>query len=144
MSPVDTSVLARKVAWMESRLTLLLPVAALTLEHYRSDELKKKGAEKLLQELVNAAVDANFHVLVQSGRPAPADAFKSFSDLVGLGLITDTQAQILAPYAGLRNRLVHEYETLDDAKVLAAIGEAHQAFPPYIRALRIRFLPPSP
>ncbi len=144
MSPVDTSVLARKVAWMESRLALLLPVAAFTLDQYRTDELRKKGAEKALQELINAAIDANFHVLVQSGRPAPSDAFRSFSDLVGLGLIDDARAKVLAPYAGLRNRLVHEYETLDDSKVLAAIQEAQQEFPPYIRALRARFLPSAP
>ncbi len=143
MSPIDTAVLLRKLALMEARLTSLQSIAGISPDAYRSDEFRRKGAEKLLQELVNAAIDTNFHVLVQSGKPAPADAFRSFRDLTGLGLIDDAQAGALSPFAGLRSRLVHEYETLDDAKVLAAIREAQTVFPPYVRAVRDRFCPPA-
>lgn len=144
MSPVDVSVLVRKLALMEERLDLLRPLAALPLEAYRADTVRKKGAEKLLQELINAAVDANYHVLVQAGQPPPEDAFGSFMGLVKLGVLAEGPAQVLAPFSGLRNRLVHEYETLDDAKVLVALRDAQTVFPPYIRALRNRFCPPAP
>ena len=36
---------------------------------------------------------------------------------------------------GLRNRLVHEYETIDDAKVLASVGTLLQLYPRYIQAI---------
>ena len=41
----------------------------------------------------------------------------------------------LAPSAGLRSRLVHEYESLDDAKVLASIGALLAQYPPYVQAV---------
>ena len=44
-------------------------------------------------------------------------------------------AGALAPSAGLRNRLVHEYETIDDAEVLASVGALLQLYPRYIQAV---------
>ena len=44
-------------------------------------------------------------------------------------------AEQLAPSAGLRNRLVHEYEGLDDARVLAAIETMLTLYPQYVRAI---------
>jgi uncharacterized protein YutE (UPF0331/DUF86 family) len=41
----------------------------------------------------------------------------------------------LAPSAGLRNRLVHEYDELDDEIVLAAVGEARLLYAAYARAV---------
>jgi uncharacterized protein YutE (UPF0331/DUF86 family) len=46
-----------------------------------------------------------------------------------LGILSAELAQRLAPSAGLRNRLVHEYETLDDDRVLAAIDALLEQYP---------------
>lgn len=142
MSPVDVSVLLRKLALIEERLDRLRPLASLGSKAYQDDWMRKKGAEKALQELVNAAIDANFHVLVESGRPIPKDAHDSFADLVAAGVLTDADAKALAPFAGLRNRLVHEYETIDDDRVLKALQSAQMIFPAYIKSIRDRYCPP--
>jgi uncharacterized protein YutE (UPF0331/DUF86 family) len=144
MSPVDESVLVRKLALIEERLDLLKPFAALSLPGYRDDPVRKKGAEKLLQEIVNAAVDANYHVLVQSGGAPPADAHTSFLELSRLNVLTPDLARETAPFAGLRNILVHEYEAVDDDRILAALRVAQRVFPLYVKALRDRFCPPPP
>ncbi|HJU06141.1 MAG TPA: HepT-like ribonuclease domain-containing protein [Nitrospiraceae bacterium] len=44
-------------------------------------------------------------------------------------------AAALAPVAGLRNRLVHEYDAIVDAIVLDAAGKAQELFPQYIAAI---------
>lgn len=55
------------------------------------------------------------------------------------GVLTPELAERLAPAAGLRNRLVHEYDELDDQVVLGAVAEARWEFAAY--AARIgRFL----
>lgn len=41
----------------------------------------------------------------------------------------------LAPAAGLRNRIVHEYEELDHVRVLAAAREAQDRLRPYVAAV---------
>jgi len=53
----------------------------------------------------------------------------------GVGILTPELARSLAPSAGLRNRLVHEYETIGDAKVLAAIGTLSELYPRYVQAV---------
>ena len=143
MSPIDIAVVARKLAKIEERLDLLRPVGVLAPDAYRADTIRKKGAEKLLQELINAAIDLNFHLLVQSGEPAPKDSFASFADAARIGGYSAALAKRAAPFAGLRNRLVHEYETLDDSKVLAAIREAQEVFPAILKGVREKFLPKS-
>jgi uncharacterized protein YutE (UPF0331/DUF86 family) len=44
-------------------------------------------------------------------------------------------AVALAPSAGLRNRLVHEYEAIDDTIVIAAVPQAQDLYPQYIAAV---------
>lgn len=44
-------------------------------------------------------------------------------------------ADELAPSAGLRNRLVHQYDDIDDAIVLRAVGEARRSFGAYAAAV---------
>ena len=52
-----------------------------------------------------------------------------------MGVLPPELAAALAPAAGLRNRLVHEYDDLDDAVVLAAVAEAGRLFPRYVAAV---------
>lgn len=51
------------------------------------------------------------------------------------GVIPDSLAHSLAPAAGLRSRLVHEYDSIDDAIVLAAVGDACRRFAEYVAAV---------
>lgn len=44
-------------------------------------------------------------------------------------------ADALAPSAGLRNRLVHEYDAIVDAIVLDAVRKAQALFPQYVAAI---------
>ena len=44
-------------------------------------------------------------------------------------------ARHVARSAGLRNRLVHEYEEIDSARVFAALGEALVDIPRYLEAV---------
>ncbi len=142
MSPIDQGVVARKCKIIGERLARLRSIAPMSLEEYARDEFRKKGVEKMLQELVNAALDVNFHVLSESALPTPADSHGSFTALGEAGILPGDLCAALAPFAGLRNRLVHEYESLDDAKVLAAVVEAERVFPRYVQALLARFMEP--
>jgi uncharacterized protein YutE (UPF0331/DUF86 family) len=47
----------------------------------------------------------------------------------------DLHDERLAPAAGLRNRIVQEYDDLDDGIVLAAVSEARREFPTFIAAV---------
>lgn len=107
-------------------------VRDLPLAEYRKDLWRKKAIERFLQEAIDAAVDCAVHLLARAGRPALPDTYSSFAALAALGVIDDALASALAPATGLRNRLVHEYDAIDDAKVHASVGFAITQLPRFI------------
>jgi uncharacterized protein YutE (UPF0331/DUF86 family) len=84
---------------------------------------------------IDAAVDINNHLLRSIGQPPAEDYFGSFVQLGRSGLIDPELANSLAPAAGLRNRIVHAYEELNDAMVLEAAKMARSNFSDYIAAV---------
>jgi uncharacterized protein YutE (UPF0331/DUF86 family) len=135
MTPVDRDVARRKLDRIRENLRLIEPLAALDFPAYATDAYKRKAAEKLLQEIVEAATDVNAHLLVESGRPPPDDLYSSFLRLVDLGALPRALAEQLAPSAGLRNRLIHEYDRIDDAVVHGALRVALDVYPRFIVAV---------
>ena len=135
MTEIDAGLVRRKLATIVRSLDDLATVEALSLEEYRRDRLRQKGAERLLQETVEAAVDVNLHLLHAGGHAAATDYYTSFTEAGRHELIPSSLANELAPAAGLRNRLVHEYDQIDDAIILAAIPEARRLFAAYVAAV---------
>jgi len=88
-----------------------------------------------LQELIEAAIDINTHIIVQTGNMAPDDYFESFIDAGRLNIISMEFAEKLAPSAGLRNRLVHEYDSLEHEMVLTFARMAQGLYPLYVKAI---------
>jgi hypothetical protein len=95
VTPVDVALVRRKLARILRNLDQLGAVEPLTLEEYTADEFRLKGVEKMLQEVVEAAADANLHLLRDVGR-APPDYYSSFLDAGRAGIITSDLGRVLA------------------------------------------------
>ena len=139
MSPLDAAVVRRKLEIITANLRLLQPIAGLDLETYRSDPYRRKATERMLQEIVEAATDINVHIVVRTGGRAPDGLHQSFFEAATCGVLSHDLAAALSPSAGLRNRLVHEYDAVDDAIVLEAVSETQQHYAHYVAAVE-RFL----
>lgn len=135
MTELDAALVRRKLATIVRNLEDLAAVEGLSLADYRRDRFRKKGVERMLQEAIDAATDVNLHLLRVSGAPTPADYYESFLALGRADVIPDALAERLAPAAGLRNRLVHEYDELDDEKILDAVTTARSDLGEYIAAV---------
>ncbi len=135
MSPVEKEVLRRKIAIIVENLKALELIRDMTREQYADDIYKRKATERLLQELVEAAIDINTHIIVQAGNMVMDDYYESFIKAGELKVIPTGLAEKLAPSAGLRNRLVHEYDLLDHSMVLEAVNVAEDLYPEYIKAI---------
>lgn len=133
MSPVDRAIIVRKLDVIAANLKALGQIAVLTEAEYTADFFKMKATERLLQELIEAAIDVNTHLIVQTGHAAPDDYYDSFVQVGELGLIPKDLSQKLAPSAGLRNRLVHEYDLLDQPLLLQAVRQATEMYPLYVK-----------
>jgi uncharacterized protein YutE (UPF0331/DUF86 family) len=123
----------RKLDVIAANLKALGQIAVLTEAEYTGDFFKMKATERLLQELIEAAIDVNTHLIVQTGHAAPDDYYDSFVQVGELGLIPKDLSQKLAPSAGLRNRLVHEYDLLDQPLLLQAVRQATEMYPLYVK-----------
>jgi uncharacterized protein YutE (UPF0331/DUF86 family) len=135
MSPIEVEVVRRKLAVIIENLKILEPIKGIKTDEYLQDIYKRKATERLLQELIEAAIDINIHMIVAKGYPAPDDYYEGFIKAGELEIISPDLARKLAPSAGLRNRLVHEYDRLEHTMVLKAVDMAEELFPQYIKAI---------
>lgn len=135
MSPVDKGIVRRKLAVIIENLKFLEPIKDMSKEEYIEDIYKRKATERLLQELIEAAIDINTYIIVQTGNIVPDDYYESFIRSGELKIISINLAEKLAPSAGLRNRLVHEYDLLEHLMVLDAVRMAEELYPQYVKEI---------
>jgi uncharacterized protein YutE (UPF0331/DUF86 family) len=133
MSPLDKEIIQRKITVIIENLKALETIKDMTKEEYLTDLYKRKATERLLQELIEAAIDINIHIISATSHPIPDDYYESFLRMGELSVISLDLAERLAPSAGLRNRLVHEYDRLDHSMVLTAVRTAQDLYPTYIK-----------
>ena len=135
MTPVDRDIVARKLSVIVGCLKALDAIRTMTDEQFDQQLYMRKATERLLQELIEAAIDINTHLIVGSGKAAPDDYYDSFILAGKYGLMPSELANELAPSAGLRNRLVHEYDVLDQSLVLASAQKALSLYARYVAAV---------
>ena len=129
---IDPELVTRKLVLITSDLESLRSIASQGLDHYLQSRFDQAVVERYLERVVGRMIDINYHVITESGQPPPADYHASFMRLVELGLLEPEFAQRIARAAGLRNRLVHEYEEIDSRKVFEALDAALRDIPVYL------------
>ena len=77
----------------------------------------------------------NYHVLTESGHAPPKDYYDSFTALARIGALEPEFAVRVAACAGLRNRIVHDYDTIDPARVHEALQSAVRDVPAYLKGM---------
>jgi uncharacterized protein YutE (UPF0331/DUF86 family) len=70
------------------------------------------------------------------GDNLPDSYYDNFLGLGSLGVLPLRLSQNLAPSAGLRNRLVHEYDSIDDKIVYSSAKQAVSLYTDYIEAIQ--------
>jgi uncharacterized protein YutE (UPF0331/DUF86 family) len=82
---------------------------------------------------VERAADINSAVVTGLGHLPPKDYYDTFIRAGEVKLINRGLATRIAPWAGLRNRLVHEYEAIKDRLVFTKIESTLSNFREYIK-----------
>lgn len=136
MTRFEQEVVLRKVQLILRHLSLLQRYSNTAEQEFLENVEQQLVVERLLHLIIESAIDINNHLLV-SRSASPADTyFSSFIQLGQLGILPRELAQSLAPSAGLRSHLVHQYETIDPILVYQAIGFALTQYPQYIEAIQ--------
>lgn len=113
-------VLARKVAEIRRRLARVRALLPEDLDTFIARETETEALILNLYLALQASVDLAMHVVADRGLGVPGGAREAMSLLAQGAVIPRELATALAAAIGLRNRIAHQYGTLDLALVFEA------------------------
>jgi uncharacterized protein YutE (UPF0331/DUF86 family) len=134
--PVNRELVERKIALILQDLEQLRRLATLTAEEYLADPRSEALGERFLERIIGRLIDINFHIITEKTQTTPRDYHDSFLRLGGMGILSPEIAARFARLVGLRNRIAHEYNGLDEKLIFAAIREVANELPGYLAEIR--------
>jgi uncharacterized protein YutE (UPF0331/DUF86 family) len=134
--PIDRELLVRKMKMIAEDLRALRKFSKMSLKGYLREIEHEILAERYLERLIGRMIDVNYHIVVETKRLPPKDYYESFMQLGKQKVLARDLASRLAQSAGLRNRLAHEYDEIDPAKVHAAVKSGAADIPRYLRSIQ--------
>jgi len=89
----------------------------------------------LVQVSAQICIDIANHLIASAGWRSPVDFRDAFTVLEEEGVVDAVLAERMRALAGLRNRLVHVYEDVDDRIVHQSLGEGLEDLSNFSRAV---------
>jgi uncharacterized protein YutE (UPF0331/DUF86 family) len=129
---IDPTLIVRKINLISEDLNELLSLSHKSLEEYLTARTDEVLAERYLERVIGRMIDINYHLITESGHPPPSDYYQSFARLGELKILPTDLARQIAACAGLRNRIVHEYDEIDSRKVYEGLQAAVRDIPLYL------------
>lgn len=133
--PIDKNVIIRKITLINKDLKSLAKLSRLSLKTYLSKSEYEAMAERYLERIIGRMIDINYHILLEVEKENPMDYYSSFVKLGKKKYLSEKLASIMANSAGLRNRLAHEYDEIDEKKVFEAINSCLKDVPKYLKSI---------
>ena len=128
---VDRELVTRKLLLLTQDLAAVAPFASVAA--FLDNRFDQAVVERMLERMIGRMIDVNYHLITESGQPPPPDYHASFLKLADLGIVDHEFARGIARCAGLRNRLVHEYEEIDPHKVFESLQAARDDIVTYVQ-----------
>jgi uncharacterized protein YutE (UPF0331/DUF86 family) len=133
---VDRELVTRKLLLITRDLDAVAPFATKPLSTFLQNRLDQAVVERMLERMIGRMIDVNYHLIAEGGQPPPPDYHPSFVKLGELGIVNPEFARRIARCAGLRNRLVHEYEEIDPRQVFESLQTARDDIVTYVRSVQ--------
>ena len=132
----DKDLVIKKLSEVLKQLKSIKELSKLSERALITDESKLYLAERVMERLIGAAIDINMHLASDIKKSVPEDYYSSFIFLAKMRLMPMSLAKKLAPSAGRRNILVHEYQELDIKKFKAALKKALADYTRYVQYIQ--------
>ena len=110
---MHNELLKKKIVLCQESLASLAKIFPENVQALLSDTTTLAAVERFFQIVVDSAVDINNELLLAKGKDRVDTYYSSFVALGDAGLVPRELAAALAASVGLRNTLVHRYETID-------------------------------
>lgn len=126
-------IIINKLIKMEKYISELEKFKPKTFKEYKKDQLKRYAIERLIQLIIDLALDINNILIKKSDRYPAQDYYSSFLELIELEILSEEFAEDIAPSTGIRNRLVHDYEEIDNKIVYQNLDKLIKYYLDYIK-----------
>ena len=141
---IDPELVTRKMLLITADLRALEPLSRRPLEDYLAHATDEILVERYLERIIGRMIDINYHLITEAGHPPPRDYFESFTQLARIAVLPAAFAKQIAASAGLRNRLVHEYDEIDPEHVYSGLLAAVRDVPEYLQHVERHLKSPTP
>jgi uncharacterized protein YutE (UPF0331/DUF86 family) len=132
---IDQEVVATRLTLMRALLADLDELGVVAPDRLVRERITRHAVERILGQLVDLATGINAHVVTTLRGFAPASYRDSFVAMADVGVLPRELADRLAPSAGMRNILAHEYVAIDPAVVALAVPSARTDYGDYVRVV---------
>ena len=132
---VDRELVTRKLLLITHDLDAATPFATKPVSTFLESRVDQAVVERMLERMIGRMIDVTYHLITECGHPPPSDYHACFLKLAELGIVDHEFARRIARCAGLRNRLVHEYEEIDPRKVFESLQAARDDVVAYVRSV---------
>lgn len=130
---LDANRVHAKLAMMREILDELEDLQGLSVDDLAVDRRTRAAVERFISQLVDLATDVNAHLVAAHLDKVASNYRETFTLAAEAGVITPELAKLLAPSAGMRNVIVHEYLELDLGQVVHAIPIAVTQYREFVR-----------
>jgi uncharacterized protein YutE (UPF0331/DUF86 family) len=120
---IDEDVVARRLLAMNEALQELQRPAAADERALASDPVLRAAVERWLQVAIEACIDLADHLVASEGWTPPESARAAFSALAAHDRLDRELAERLSGAAALRNILVHDYVSIDLARLARVVRD---------------------
>jgi len=118
MMGFDTERMYQKIAFIKEQVNDIQTLTARkTYQEIFQDKFLVKGLKYALQTAIEAMIDIAYHLSVKKYHCAPEEARLAFQVLMGNGVISSDEYTTFSTMVGLRNRIVHLYQTVSDERL---------------------------
>ena len=133
---VDRYAITARIAKIRQYVALLKRIRGQAGEAaFVKDPLIYGNAERYLQLAIQALLDISNHIVADMNLNLPADNRELFGLLAKERVLSARLAKRLAPMAGFRNILVHEYLEIDRRRVYRVLKDDLGNFERFIKAV---------
>ena len=98
---------------LSERLSRLQPLRGRTRAEFNQDPYLRDIVERNLEIAAQCCIDISHRIISLEGARKPTDYYDAILSMGELGVLPAEFARYLAPLAGFRNILVHEYVRVD-------------------------------
>ncbi len=130
--PFNENIIIRKIKLINEDLKYLKVIDKVSLKTFLKKYEIEAATERYLEKIVGRMIDINYHILAEKENYIPLDYYNSFIELGKKKYLPEKFAEKIADSAGLRNRLAHEYDEIDEEKIYQAAKTCLKDVPKYL------------